>query len=60
MNSYGNDRTAEGDARRPVRGTTRVVSAGRGQVRLRKSSGRRLRDLPELDLRTPSGRLLPY
>jgi hypothetical protein len=39
---------------------TGAVAAGRRQVRIRKSSGRRLRDLPELDLRTPSGRMLPY
>lgn len=48
-----------GDARRD-RGTVRTVSAGRGQVRVRKSSSRKLRDLPELDLRTPSGRVLPF
>jgi hypothetical protein len=41
-------------------GTARVVPAGRRQVRIRKSGSRRLRDLPELDLRTPSGRMLPF
>lgn len=48
------------DSRRGTRGTVVVVAPGRGQVRIRKSSGRKLRDLPELDLRTPSGRLLPF
>jgi hypothetical protein len=49
-----------GESRRDTRGTVRTVAAGRGQVRIRKSSSRRLRDLPELDLRTPSGRVLPF
>lgn len=40
--------------------TVRGVGGGRRQIRVRKSSARRLHDLPELDLRTPSGRLLPY
>ncbi|GAA2033550.1 hypothetical protein GCM10009839_37470 [Catenulispora yoronensis] len=46
--------------RQGAAGTPRTVAAGRRRIRVRKSSGRRLRDLPELDLRTPSGRLLPY
>ncbi|NUR63117.1 MAG: hypothetical protein HOV87_31340 [Catenulispora sp.] len=51
-----------GAVRRSVAGAarTRTVALGRRRVRIRKSSGRRLHDLPELDLRTPSGRLLPY
>jgi hypothetical protein len=60
MKSYGSHGTTDYEARRSTRGTTRDVSTGRGQIRVRKSSSRRLRDLPELDLRTPSGRLLPY
>lgn len=54
-NSGAVHRIAAGPAR------TRVAAViGRRRVRVRKSSGRRLHDLPELDLRTPSGRLLPY
>jgi hypothetical protein len=52
-----------GAVRRGAAGSSariRTVAGGRRQVRVRKSSGRRLHDLPELDLRTPSGRLLPY
>lgn len=48
------------DSRWGTSGKSVVVASGRGQVRIRKSSSRRLRDLPELDLRTPSGRLLPF
>ena len=59
MSSYGD--TERGDRSRwGTGGKTVVVASGRRQVRIRKSSGRRLRDLPELDLRTPSGRLLPF
>lgn len=58
MNGYGD--TARGDSRRASRGTVQIVASGRRQVRVRKSSSRKLRDLPELDLRTPSGRLLPF
>ncbi|MEY9928067.1 hypothetical protein ABH926_002701 [Catenulispora sp. GP43] len=55
----GSADTTRDDWRRPG-GTVRIVVSGRGQVRVRKSSSRKLRDLPELDLRTPSGRLLPF
>ncbi|MEY9892677.1 hypothetical protein ABIA35_005201 [Catenulispora sp. MAP12-49] len=55
----GSADTTRDDWRRPS-GTVRIVASGRGQVRVQKSSGRKLRDLPELDLRTPSGRLLPF
>ena len=48
------------DAWRGTRGTVGIVASGRPQVRIRKSSSRKLRDLPELDLRTPSGRKLPF
>jgi hypothetical protein len=41
-------------------GKATVVASGRGQVRIKKSSSRKLCDLPDLDLRTPSGRLLPF
>jgi hypothetical protein len=58
MNSYGD--SPREDSRWGTSGKTVVVASGRGQVRIRKSSSRRLRDLPELDLRTPSGRLLPF
>ena len=58
VNSYGTNLRDE--SRREPRGRVVIVAAGRGQVRIRKSSGRKLRDLPELDLRTPSGRLLPF
>jgi hypothetical protein len=58
MNSYGD--SPREDSRWGASGKTVVVASGRGQVRIRKSSSRRLRDLPELDLRTPSGRLLPF
>ena len=58
MNSYGT--SPRDDSRREPRSRTVMVTTGRGQVRIRKSSGRKLRDLPELDLRTPSGRLLPF
>jgi len=54
---YGDRRD---DSRADSRGTVRLVPTGRGQVRVRKSSSRKLRDLPELDLRTPSGRILPF
>ena len=50
---------ARDDSRR-TRGKTVTVSSSGRQVRVRRSSGRKLRDLPELDLRTPSGRLLPF
>lgn len=46
--------------RREAHGAVRIVTSRRGQVQVRKTSSRRLRDLPELDLRTPSGRLLPF
>lgn len=58
MNGYGD--SSHGDSRQGTRGTVVIVASGRGQVRIRKTSGRKLRDLPELDLRTPSGRLLPF
>lgn len=58
MNGYGD--SPRDEARRGTRGTVAIVASGRRQVRIRKSSGRKLRDLPELDLRTPSGRLLPF
>jgi hypothetical protein len=58
MNGYGD--SSRGDSRQGSRGTVVIVASGRRQVRIRKSSGRKLRDLPELDLRTPSGRLLPF
>ena len=57
MNGYA-DNTR--DVRRDSHGSARIVASGRRQVRIRKSSSRKLRDLPELDLRTPSGRLLPF
>ncbi|MEY9886577.1 hypothetical protein ABIA31_000203 [Catenulispora sp. MAP5-51] len=41
-------------------GTVRTIPVGHGKVQVRKSSSRKLRDLPELDLRTPSGRMLPF
>lgn len=57
MNGHTDNRsgTRQGAAAAP-----RTVAAGSRRVRIKKSSGRKLRDLPELDLRTPSGRLLPY
>jgi hypothetical protein len=58
MNGYGD--SSRGDSRQASRATVVVLASGRRQVRIRKSSGRKLRDLPELDLRTPSGRLLPF
>ena len=58
MNSYA-DATRQ-EQRRGAHGVVRVVASGRRQVRVRKSSSRKLRDLPELDLRTPSGRQLPF
>lgn len=58
MNGYGDG--PRDDARRAIRGTVVIVVSGRRQVRIRKTSGRKLRDLPELDLRTPSGRRLPF
>lgn len=58
MNSHAEP--AHDPSRRESRGTVRVVASGRRQVRVRKSSSRKLRDVPELDLRTPSGRLLPF
>ncbi|MEY9932265.1 hypothetical protein ABH926_006914 [Catenulispora sp. GP43] len=45
---------------RVTHGTVRVVPSGRRHVQVRKSASRKLRDLPELDLRTPSGRMLPF
>ncbi|MEY9857803.1 hypothetical protein ABH935_003416 [Catenulispora sp. GAS73] len=48
------------DLRRESHGSARIVASGRGRVRIRKSASRKLRDLPELDLRTPSGRLMPF
>lgn len=57
MNGYGDPRAG---LRRGGMGPVRTTAGGRRNVRIRRSSGRRLRDLPELDLRTPSGRLLPY
>lgn len=48
------------DQKRRSGHTVAVVAGPRRQVRVRKSSSRRLRDLPDLDLRTPSGRLLPF
>lgn len=58
MNGDGD--SSRDDSRWSTHGKTVVVASGRRQVRVRKSSSRRLRDLPELDLRTPSGRLLPF
>ena len=58
MNGYGD--SPRDDAKWGTRGKVVIVASGRRQVRLRKSSGRKLRDLPELDLRTPSGRVLPF
>jgi hypothetical protein len=58
MNSYAG--SARDELRRGTHGTVRLVASGRRQVQVRKSSSRKLRDLPELDLRTPSGRLLPF
>lgn len=58
MSGYGDSRSD--GSRWGAGGKTVVVPSGRRQVRVRKSSSRRLRDLPELDLRTPSGRLLPF
>lgn len=61
MNSYGDG--SRDQSRWVTRGKTVVVASGgsgRRQVRIRKSSSRGLRDLPELDLRTPSGRQLPF
>jgi len=58
MNGYGD--SPRDDARWAIRGTVVIVVSGRRQVRIRKTSGRKLRDLPELDLRTPSGRRLPF
>lgn len=58
MNNYGD--SPRDSPRWDTGGKTVVVASGRRQVRVRKSSGRRLRDLPELDLRTPSGRMLPF
>lgn len=58
MSSYGD--SPRDNSRWGTSGKTVVVPSGRRQVRIRKSSSRRLRDLPELDLRTPSGRMLPF
>lgn len=58
MNAYG-DRPRD-NSRWETRGRAVTVTSGRRQVRIRKSSSRKLRDLPDLDLRTPSGRLLPF
>lgn len=58
MNGYTN--APREDPRRQAHGTFRTVTSGRRQIRIRKSSSRRLRDVPELDLRTPSGRMLPF
>jgi hypothetical protein len=59
MNGYGDSPNRDGP-RWGTRGTVVIVASGRRQVRIRKSSSRKLRDLPELDLRTPSGRVLPF
>jgi len=58
MNGHG-DSPRDG-SRWGTHGKTVVVASGRRRVCIRKSSSRKLRDLPELDLRTPSGRLLPF
>jgi hypothetical protein len=58
MNGYGD--SPRDDSRWSTQGKAVVVASGRRQVRVQKSSSRKLRDLPELDLRTPSGRLLPF
>ena len=58
MNGYGD--SPRDESRWGTRRTVVIVPSGRRQVRVRKSSSRKLRDLPELDLRTPSGRLLPF
>jgi membrane protein implicated in regulation of membrane protease activity len=58
MKGYGE--SPRDDSRWVARGTAAIVVPGRRQVRVRKVSGRKLRDLPELDLRTPSGRRLPF
>lgn len=63
MNRSADTRSADVPRDEPPRtthGTVRIVPAGRRQVRLRASASRKLRDLPELDLRTPSGRMLPF
>jgi hypothetical protein len=56
----GYRKNAQGGSRRSESGKAIVVASRSGRVRVRKSSSRKLRDLPELDLRTPSGRLLPF
>lgn len=56
----GHTGNAREDSRWGTHRTVVIVAPGRRQVRIRKSSGRKLRDLPELDLRTPSGRMLPF
>jgi hypothetical protein len=58
MNGYGD--SPRDYSRRGTRDTAVIVASGRRLVRIRRSSGRKLRDLPELDLRTPSGRLLRF
>lgn len=58
MNGYRDG--AHGEAHRGTHSIVRVTASDRRQVRVRKSSGRKPRDLPELDLRTPFGRLLPF
>lgn len=57
----GDIHSADGVPRQATGGHTVTTVVGqRRQVRVRKSSSRRLRDLPDLDLGTPSGRLLPF
>lgn len=58
MKRYGE--SPRDDSGWATRGTVAIVVPGRRQVRVRKVPGRKLRDLPELDLRTPSGRRLPF
>lgn len=58
MTGYGD--SPRDDSRWGTHGKAVIVASGRRQVRIRRSSSRKLRDLPELDLRTPSGRLLPF
>ncbi|GAA2006727.1 hypothetical protein [Catenulispora subtropica] len=63
MTAYGDTGdifSTRADPRRATGRTVTTVVGSRRQVRVRKSSSRKLRDLPELDLRTPSGRLLPF
>lgn len=63
MTAYGDTgyiSSADSDLRRATGRIVTTVVGPRRLIRVRKSSARKLRDLPELDLRTPSGRLLPY